>query len=93
MAKLWQFSEGHPKPAFSEKKQTGDQEKLLKNRPKSTTRFKGQRKLWRNVIILYFVSTYTPKTGQYFGARGGSKSARRAKLWQFLQGHPKPAFS
>ena len=93
MAKLWQFSEGHPKPAFSEKKQTGDQEKLLKNRPKSTTRFKGQRKLWRNVIILHFVSTYTPKTGEDFGAQGGSKSARRAKLWQFLPGHPKPAFS
>ena len=47
MAKLWQFSEGHPKPAFSEKKQTGDQEKLLKNRPKSTPRFKGPRALWR----------------------------------------------
>ena len=47
MAKLWQFSEGHPKPACSEKKQRGDQEKLLKNRPKSTPRFKGPRALWR----------------------------------------------
>ena len=28
-----------------------------------------------------------------FGADGGSKSARTAKLWHFLQGHPKPAFS
>ena len=88
MVRLWQFSQGHPKPAFSEKKQTGDQEKLLKNRPKSTTRFKGPRKLSRNVIILYFVSTYTPKTGEDFGAQRGSKSARMAKLWQFLQGHP-----
>ena len=24
MAKLWKFSQGHPKPAFSEKVQTGD---------------------------------------------------------------------
>ena len=38
-------------------------------------------------------STYTAKTGEYFGAQGGSKSTRMAKLWQFLQGHPKPAFS
>ena len=32
-------------------------------------------------------------TGEHFGAQGGSKSARIAKLWQFLQGHPKPPFS
>ena len=40
MARLWQFWEGHPKPAFSEKKQTGNQEKLKKypslQRAKST---------------------------------------------------------
>ena len=30
------------------------------------------------------------KTGEDFGAQGGSKSARMVKLWQFLQGHPKP---
>ena len=33
------------------------------------------------------------KTGEDFGAQGGAKSARMAKLWQFLQGHPKPVFS
>ena len=33
------------------------------------------------------------KTGEDFGAQGGSKSARMVKLWQFLQGHPKPEFS
>ena len=32
-------------------------------------------------------------TGEDFGAEGGFKRARTAKLWQFLQGHPKPAFS
>ena len=40
-----QVSESHPKPAFSEKKQRGHQDKLLKNRPKSTPRFKGPRAL------------------------------------------------
>ena len=33
------------------------------------------------------------KTGEDFGLQGGSKSSRMAKLWQFLQGHPKPVFS
>ena len=33
------------------------------------------------------------KTGEDFCAQGGSKSARIEKLWQFLQGHPKPVFS
>ena len=27
------------------------------------------------------------------GQKSGSKSDRMAKLWHFLQGHPKPAFS
>ena len=47
MAKLWQFLQGHPKPAFSEKVQRGDQGKFLKNRPKSSLRLKGAKALWR----------------------------------------------
>ena len=39
--------EGHPKPAFSEKVQRRDQGKFLKNRKKSSPRFKGLRALWR----------------------------------------------
>ena len=45
MAKLWQFLEGHPKPAFPEKVQRGDQEKFFKNRPKSSPRLKGPKAL------------------------------------------------
>ena len=41
MAKLWQFLQGHPKAAFSEKVQKGDQGKLFKNRPKRCRRLKG----------------------------------------------------
>ena len=41
MAKLWQFLQGHPKAAFSEKVQKGDQGKLFKNRPKRCPRLKG----------------------------------------------------
>ena len=47
MAKLWQFLQGHPKPAFSEKVQMGDQEKFFKNRLKSSPRLKGLKALWR----------------------------------------------
>ena len=47
MAKLWQFSQGHPKPAFSEKVQRGDQGKFFKNRPKSGPRLKGPKALLR----------------------------------------------
>ena len=46
MAKLWQFWQGHPKPAFSEKVQRGDQGKFFKNRPKRNPRLKGPKALW-----------------------------------------------
>ena len=47
MEKLWQFRQGHPKPAFSEKVQRGDQRKFFKNRPKSSLPLKGPKALWR----------------------------------------------
>ena len=49
MAKLWQISKGHPKPAFCIKAQTGDQRKFLKNRPKSSPRLKGPKALCRKL--------------------------------------------
>ena len=54
MAKLWQFLEGHPKPAFSEKVQRGHQGKFFKNRPKSSLRLKGPKALcgkWHYPLI------------------------------------------
>ena len=47
MTKLWQFLQRHPRSAFSEKVQKGDQGKLFKNRPKRCPRLKGQKALWR----------------------------------------------
>ena len=49
MAKLWQFSQGHPKSAFSKRVQRGDQGKFFKNRPKSGPRLKGPKALWRKL--------------------------------------------
>ena len=46
MAKLWQFRQGHRKPAFSEKVQRGDQKKLFKNRPKKNPHLKGPTAIW-----------------------------------------------
>ena len=45
MAKLLQFWQGHPKPAFYEKVQQGDQGKCFKNRLKSSARLKGLKAL------------------------------------------------
>ena len=47
MAKLWQFLLGHPKPAFSEKVERGEQEKFFKNRPKRSPCLKGPKELRR----------------------------------------------
>ena len=46
MAKLWQFRQGHPKPAFSEKVQRGDEEKFFKDRQKNSPHLKGPTALW-----------------------------------------------
>ena len=46
MAKLLQFLQGQPKPAYPEKVQRGDQEKFFKDRPKSSHRLKGLKALW-----------------------------------------------
>ena len=93
MAKLWQFLQGHPKSAFSEKVQRGDQGKFFKNRPKRRPRLKGPKALWRKWHYPLISMHLKGKTGQDLGANSGSKGSRMAKLWQFLQGHPKPAFS
>ena len=47
MAKIWQFSQSHPKAPFSKKVQRGDQGKFFKNRPKSGPPFKNPTALWR----------------------------------------------
>ena len=49
MAELWQFLQGHPKPAFSEKLKRGDEGKVYKNHPKSSPCLKGPKELWRKL--------------------------------------------
>ena len=61
MTKLWQFWQGHPKAAFSEKEQRGDQEKFFKNHAicaqKDALAEKAQKHSGANGIILYLVCT------------------------------------
>ena len=45
MAQLWQFRQGHTKPAFSEKVQRGDGGKFFKNHPRSSRSLKGREAL------------------------------------------------
>ena len=93
MTKLWQFLERHPRPAFSEKVQRGDQGKFLKIPEKRSHRLKGRQALsrqWHYPLIKMHLKC---KDWKEFRRKSGSKSARMVKLPQFLQGHPKPAFS
>ena len=57
MAKLWKFSQGHPKPAISEKVERGDKGIFLKIRPKSSRRLKAHKHSGENIIILYLICT------------------------------------
>ena len=93
MVKLLQFSQGHPKPAFSEKVQRGDQRKCLKNRQKSSPHFKSLEGLAQMALSSNQNALKVERLHKILGQKSGFKSARMAKLLQFLQGHPKPAFS
>ena len=55
--------------------------------------WKAQKHCGKNNIILYLVWAWSARTGQDFGAKSGSKSARMAIIWEFKQGHQKPTFS
>ena len=62
MDKLWQFLQGHPKPAFSVKVQRGDQGKFFKNRLRGSPRLKGPKGHWRKwhyplIFLLFKVQT------------------------------------
>ena len=80
-------------PHFLKKCKGGTKGNFSKIAQKVALVWKAQKHSGANNSILYLVCTSSAKTGEDFGAKSGCKSARIAKLWQFLQGHPKPAFS
>ena len=105
MAKLWQFLQGHPKPAFSVKVQRGDQAKFFKNRPKSSPRLKGPKAHWRKCHYLLISMHLTCKhwrtflrkqllqecpNGQVLGIFARSFKARI--FWKSAKGGPREIF-
>ena len=80
-------------PHFLKKCKGGTKGNLSKIAQKVALVWKAQKHSGANNIILYLVCTSSARTGENFGAKSGSKNARMAKLWHFLQGNPKPAFS
>ena len=71
-AKLRQFSQCHPKPAFSEKVQRGHQGKFFKNRPKSSLCLKGPKALWRK--------WHYPRTSMHLKCKDRRRYQRRKRL-------------
>ena len=93
MAKLQQFLQGQPKPAFSEKMQRWDQGKFFKNRPKSNHRLKGLRALWRKRHYPPISMRLKCKDYQRFWCKRRLQKCPNNQVMAILQGHPKPAFS
>ena len=94
MVKLWQFRQGHPKPAFSEKVQRGDEEKFFKDRSKNSPHLEKRTALWPKWHYpLISMPLKCKDWRKLWRKKKSSKRARKAKLWQFLTRLPKPAFS
>ena len=82
-----------PKTRIFLKSAKGGPIEIFQKSPEKALALKAQKPSRPNRIILYLVCSQSAKTGKNLGANSGSKTTRIAKLWQFLQGHPKPAFS
>ena len=85
MEKLWQFRQGHPKPAFSEKVQRADQGKFYKNRPKSSLRLKGPKALCRK--------WHYPRTSMLLRCKDWRRFWRRKRLQKCPNGEVMAIFA
>ena len=54
---------------------------------------KGPKALVQMALSSNLYVLTTQRLEKISGQKSGAKSARMAKLWQFLEGQPKPAFS
>ena len=93
MANLLQFLQGHPKPAFSEKVQRGDQGKFFKNCRKSNLLLKSLKAVAQMALSSNQNALKVQRLDKILQQKRGSKSFLMAKSLQFSQGHPKLAFS
>ena len=93
MAKLWQFLQGHPKPAYSEKVQRGDQGKFFKNRPKRSSRLKGPKALWRQWHYPLISMLLKWKDWRRFWRKQRLQKCPNSQVTTIFARSPKPAFS
>ena len=94
MAKLWKFWQSHPKPAFSKKRAKGGPREISQKSPKKQPWFERPKSTLAQIALFSNLNALKlQRLEKILRQTSGSKSARMAKLWQFRQGHPKPAFS
>ena len=84
-AKLRQFWQAHPKPAFSEKVQSGDQGKFFKNRPKSSLRLKGLKAL--------LAQRHYPQTSMHLKCKDWRRFRRKQRLQKCKNGQVMAIFA
>ena len=89
MAKLWQLSQGHPKPAFSEKVKRGDQDKFLKNRLKSSPCLKGPKALWRKLHYTLISMQLKTKDWKIFWRKRRLQKCPNTQVMAILARSPK----
>ena len=92
MAKLWQFSQGHPRPAFSEKVKRGDRGKLLKNRPKSSRRLKDAKAPWHKWYYPLIYIHLNCKDWKRFWPKQRLLNCPNGQVMAIFACHPKAAF-
>ena len=93
MAKSLRFSQGHPKPAFSEKVQRGDQRKFFKNRPRIRACLKRLKALWRKWHYPSISMLLTCKDWKRFWRIRRLQNCPNGQVMAIFARSPKPAFS
>ena len=89
MTKLWQFSQRHPRPAFSEKVQRGTRGNFSTIARKVALVWKVQKHSGANNIILYLVCTWSAKTGKDFGAKKRLQKGPNGQVMAIQASSPK----
>ena len=89
MAKLWQFSQGHLKAAFSKEGQRGDKKKFFKNRPKSGPHLKGPTALWKKRHYPLISMQVKRKDWKRFGPKKQLQKSPNDKVMAIFARSPK----
>ena len=89
MAKLWQFLQGHPKPAFSKKVQRGDQRKFFKIAQKDAIAEKAQKAVWRKWHFPLIGTNLKCKNWKTFSRKQRLQKCPKGQVMAISAGSPK----